>query len=118
QALRLDYWGLGFVPLAVGAGAGTPIFGRSRPWRRIAAVAVSVTLVAVLVAWNATREVAPSVRRSHANARVVAAVERHVPQSAFIVSSLFLAGRLADDGYRAEPGYVALVHGDVRRGVY
>jgi hypothetical protein len=104
QALRLDYWGLGLVPLAVGAGAGTPIYGRSRPWRRIAGVAAAVALVIALLAWNGVHEVAPSLRQSDANARTVAAIEAHVPRGARVVASLPVSGRLADIGYLAEPG--------------
>jgi hypothetical protein len=118
QALRLDYWGLGLVPLAVGAGAGTRALGRRRTSFRFAAVGVAVALVAALAAWNATREVAPSLDRSGANARAVAAIEAHVPRDAFVVTSLFLAGRLADDGYTAEPGFAALLHGHLRSGAY
>jgi len=118
QALRLDFWGLGLVPLAVGAGAGTPVFGRRRTWRRVGAIVVSVVLVGSLLAWNSAKEVAPSLRRSDANARTVAAIEAHLQRDAFIVSSLLIAGRLADAGYRAEPGYAAVVHGDLRPGVY
>jgi hypothetical protein len=118
QALRLDFWGLGLVPLAVGAGAGTPVFGRRRTWRRVGAIVVSVVLVGSLLAWNSAKEVAPSLRRSDANARTVAAIEAHLQRDAFIVSSLLIAGRLADAGYRAEPGYAAVVHRDLRPGVY
>jgi hypothetical protein len=104
QALRLDFWGLGLVPLAVGAGAGTPVFGRTPTWRRIVAVTASIALVAALLAWNATKEVAPSLRRSDTNARTVAAIESRLPDGSRVLGSLLIAGRLADDGYEAQPG--------------
>ena len=118
QALRPDYWGLGLVPLAVGAGAGTRVFTRRRIWPRAAAPAVCVAFIGSLLARNASKEVAPSMERSERDARLVAAIEARVPRGAFVVASPLLAGRLADDGIRAEPGYAAVLHGDVRAGVY
>src|SRR5947208_8346286 len=95
QALRIDYWGLGLVPLAVGAGAGTRAFTRRRGWVRAAAIVACVAVVAALLAWNASKEVGPNLDQSAASARAAAAIEQHVPRDALVVSSLTLAGRLA-----------------------
>src|SRR5439155_15205047 len=57
QALRLDYWGLGLVPLAVGAGAGTRVFTHRRGVVRAGAVVATLALVGGLTAWNAAKEV-------------------------------------------------------------
>src|SRR5207248_2908722 len=82
QALRSDYWGLGLVPLAVIAGAGTITFRRRVPAIRIATAALALALVAAALTWNAGKEVAPSIEASHRRGHEVERIEARVPRSA------------------------------------
>jgi len=116
QALRSDYWGLGLVPLAVMAGAGTITFRRRVPATRALTAAAALAVVAALLAWNAAQEVAPSIELSRARGRAVRALEARVPRDSSLLLSLILGGRFADDGYDAGGGFAAL-QAAVRAGV-
>src|SRR5207253_2623389 len=94
--------------LAVMAGAGTRAFGRRMVGLRVIGLGAAVAVVASLMAWNAGQEVAPSLDLSRARGAAVIAVASHVGRGAHVVTSLMLAGRLADDGFHAEGGFAAL----------
>ncbi|MFN2543537.1 MAG: hypothetical protein ABR600_03050 [Actinomycetota bacterium] len=108
QALRPDYWGMGLVPLAVMAGAGTRAYGRRTAVLRWIGALAALAAVGVLLAWNAGHEVAPSLELSRARGRAVEAIEARIPPGGRVLISPLLAGRLADDGYVAETGFAAL----------
>jgi hypothetical protein len=108
QSLRPDYWGMGLVPLAVMAGAGTRVFGPHRAKLRLAGAAATLVLIGGLLAWNASQEVAPSLALSRERGHEVHRMEARIPRAARVFVSPLIAGRLADDGYDAGTGFSSL----------
>jgi hypothetical protein len=98
------------------AGAGTITFRRRSVVTRAVAGAAALAVVASLLAWNASQEVAPSLQISDARARAVDAIVADVPREAHVLVSLMLRGRLADLGYRAQGGFEALQNTAARGG--
>jgi hypothetical protein len=97
------------------AGAGTRVLGRRRALLRAAGVGAALAVIGSLMAWNASQYVAPSIELSRARGRVVMGVADRVRPNARLVTSLLLAGRLADLGFDAGGGFEALT-GEIRAG--
>lgn len=104
QALRAEYFGLGFVPLAILAATGRG----GRPLRGRAGIAMGVAVIAALLAWNLVADVSPSLGASRQRGRAVVAIERAIPPGAQVYTSLLVAARLANDGIRATTAWIAL----------
>jgi hypothetical protein len=109
QALRAEYFALGFIPLALLAAVGTPRrTGHPAAGRRWTASVVVVVLIGALLTWNLESQVRPELAESRQRAAVAQRIEVAVPPGARILASLDLAGVMAVDGYRASSGWVAL----------
>lgn len=109
QALRVDYFTLALIPVALLWPVGGPALASGALRPGVVPVLVTAGIVGSLALWNLTTAVLPSLERSQSRASAAHVIVEASPRDARLLLSPVVVPRVAYEGLEAQTGWGALL---------